>query len=300
MDSAQKAPADYVTYESEFVANPFGLTNTGATCWLNSLLQFMMGISSLNRTVLECEAELQNNVLARAYIAMLKQSETGGTGDNSAKILAALIAQAKAVGRPTTLSLGQECADEGFTIFLDLLNCPRVENLFANVYAMSTECKQCHTISSYNRDKAIRIQMTNNTAPRTQEGFCDYMRSRISVVDSVKCTECSAISLECNRLEELRMLREVVVITFNKFATKSDIFFPEKLEFGSTNKTRLHYKLVGKIEHSGSAAGGHYWCHSLRGAGWKQMNDSNVSGGTPARTDNTFMIAYHMVDPDSI
>jgi ubiquitin C-terminal hydrolase len=78
--------------------------------------------------------------------------------------------------------------------------------------------------------------------------------------DYYKCDECGERMVKFYRAERLKMLREIVVIIFNKFQSKENRWFPQELSFKAKDgKPSLKYKLVGKIEHSGNASSGHYW-----------------------------------------
>ena len=92
------------------------------------------------------------------------------------------------------------------------------------------------------------------------------------------------------------MLREIVVITFNKYHSKDNRWFPDELTFGAKGGTKLRYKIIGQVEHGGSMHGGHYYANAFRGDGFKRFNDSSVSGSTYGPTPLTYMVVYHIVD----
>jgi ubiquitin C-terminal hydrolase len=56
----------------------------------------------------------------------------------------------------------------------------------------------------------------------------------------------------------------------------------------------LRYKLIGKIEHTGTMNGGHYWAHSFRAGSWWKINDANLAPSNAESSENTFIVAYHM------
>lgn len=122
------------------------------------------------------------------------------------------------------------------------------------------------------------------------------MRIHPSECEYFKC-DCGEKMVKFYRAEKLKMLREVVVIIFNKFQMKDNRWFPQELTFGAKGGSTLNYRLVGKIEHSGTRFGGHYWAQSFRGKSWTRLNDSGVTVGNSAHSSDTFMVAYHIVDP---
>lgn len=307
---------DYYYYDPAYVPIKFGMQNTGAICWFNSLLQMMLGLPALNRTLLECESELKSNPFATEYIKVLKASGVGGSEGSqsslshknplnsasllpaSAAILGALLIRTRQKGIRMNMGVGQECADEGFITFIEMLDCPQVERLFSNVYELIIECKGCKKKVSSIRDKSVRIQMFTQVPLETKEKFCTYLRIHPSEHDYFKC-DCGHLMTKFYRAEKLKMLREIVVIMFNKFITKDVRWFPQELIFKGRDNRDLNYRLVGKIEHSGTRLSGHYWAHSFRDGEWVCLNDSGVSAGNSAPSANTFMVCYHLVRPDA-
>lgn len=309
----------YVTYDAKFVPWSFGFNNIGAICWGNSLIQFMLSIPSLNKTVLECESSLSSNPFAMEYIKLVKScidnpvtseqiqqplyQNDSQLATASASILAKLIQRAHKKGQSCKMGMGQECADEAFTLFIEMLDCSAVDRLFNNVYELSIKCTNpsCGKIVSSIRDKSFRIAMFDDNYITTQEQFARYLKIHPSQVDFYKCDDCGNKMAKTYRSETLKMIREVIVIIFNKYYVKTHKWFPQELSFGSINNTTLKYELCAKIEHSGTTSGGHYWAETKRwdenatAQDWYRMNDSHVSKATSQPTPNTFMIAYHLV-----
>ncbi len=304
----------YEYYDANCVPEGRGLINTGAICWFNSLLQVLIGLPAFNK-------QLARNIhnVSPPGVAMLKlleksdgqqpagsvgQSATGSTGSTGS------------VGQPTSASTinskilslmntnqtkifegtSQECVDEGFTFFLDLLKCNAISDVFKTVYEYSVTCPKCEKVTSKAKDVSYRIQMTPYRDIKTPTYFCNYLQLHPSLIDSYRCPECQETSLEVWRKERLTWVSEVIWITFNKFSNlRGTVYYPERLTFAGP-KT-LTYGLVGTIEHSGTLNSGHYWARSLRGNEWKTFNDSSVTTdytyGKP--TENTFVAVYHMI-----
>lgn len=289
----------YHYYDEDDVPDAFGLQNTGAICWFNSLLQMLLGLPSLNKLVIEYADELQENPFAAEYVKLVKEclglsSANINRAASSSIILQHMLARLRAEKSHVRMGMGQECVDEGLTMFIEMLNCPKIKRLFSNVYELSIECTYCNKVVSTMRDGAIRIQMFTQMPLATQDEFCTFIRAHPSVVDVFKCT-CGGVMTKFHRFEKLKMLREIVVIIFNKFDEKTVRWFPQTMSFKSSQGGTLEYKLVGKIDHSGNRQGGHYWANSLRGNQWYNLNDTSVGAGTGTPEASTFMVAYHLV-----
>lgn len=294
---------EYIYYDAAYVPSSFGMHNTGVICWCNSLIQVLLGMSSMNQILLESENELQNNAFAREYINLLKHTLPHGSpsvSDNfdlanaSSLILSAFKKQLKI--RNFTLNMGdsQECCDEAFTLFVDMFGCPKLEKLFSNVYEMIIVCNNCSQKVSAIRDKSYRIQLFTKVELKNQNKFCTYLRVHPSECDYYKC-DCGGIMTKFYRTERLKMLREIVILIFNKYQNKDNRWFPSELVFDSkSGQQKLKYKIVGKIEHSGNYQSGHYWAQSLRNDDWQCLNDSSVAPGNELPTTSTFMVAYHL------
>ncbi len=298
--------SDYYYYNPELVPTKFGVNNTGAICWFNSLFQNFLGISSLNQVLLEHSDELADNAFAMEYIRVLRATlpnrddlpppDVRSLAISSAAILGALLTKAHQKGLRKAMGTGQECVDEAFILIIEMFDCRHVDKLFRNVYELFVECKGCNKKVSTVRDKSYRIQLFTQAKLNTEQKFCDFLKIHPSECDYYKC-DCGHAMSKFYRIERLKMLREVVVIIFNKFQLKDNRWFPQTLKFGSNSNTTLTYQLIGKVEHSGTTAGGHYWAQSYRDSSWHKLNDSSVSLGDPSATPSTFMAVYHICRP---
>jgi ubiquitin C-terminal hydrolase len=223
------------------------------------------------------------------------RNSLAGQPTGSCEILAAMMARIKSLQLYFKIGTNQECVDEAFTIFIELFDSRRVEELFKNVYELTIQCPNCKQIASSNRDNSYKINFFTTVKFDTMDLFRDYLRVHTSECDKFTCS-CGYTLNKFRRVEKLKRLNECLIITFNKFQSKDRKWFPQFLTFESNTPGRpLIYALVGHIEHSGTAVGGHYYTHSKRNDQWVSLNDSSVTMGSPEPTPNTFMVAYHMV-----
>ncbi len=299
---------EYTYYDTKYVPGAFGFQNCNAICWGNSLIQFMLGMSSMNQVLLEQEYNLLDNPFATEYIKLLKtvlpnegdecksDYENPSTLETMSKsVLTEMLKRAQSQGRRLKMGLSEECADEAFTAFIDLLDCDPVRFLFANSYELTVVCTGCKKQVSTIRDTSYRIQLFTSASLNTIDRFTTWIRMHPSELDVFKC-DCGHIMTKSNRREQLKKLGEIVVIIFNKFYTKTNRWFPQELRFASIKGPDLVYQLVGKVDQSGNQYGGHYWSHTLRDGDWVLLDDNRIpSVGTSSPEPETFIIAYHLV-----
>lgn len=295
--------SDYKLYNRNYIPPPFGLYNTGVICWFNSILQVLLSCTSLNETLLERENEFTNNEFAFEYIRLVralvpaipdKTINTERLMSASTNILKGMMRQMEKKGIKFKFGSSQECADEAFTLIIDLFDNPYVSRLFSNVYELTIKCQFCSKNVSQIRDKSYKINLFNERILDSAEMFSTYIRIHPSELDYYKCEFCKQVMIKTHRIEKLKMLREIVVITFNKFYSKSERWFPETLEFASKNGSVLRYGIVGQIEHGGTMNGGHYYSIAMRDNVYR-FNDSSVSNSRFLPTPLTYMVVYHLL-----
>jgi ubiquitin C-terminal hydrolase len=308
LESGQKKPLqlEYTRYESEDVPRPFGFNNTGAICWFNALTQFLLSIPSFNRRVLDNEGPINN--FATKYYNFIKNlvpddpdtpADLSSVSSASSELLIELVREILRRNRTTVLGMGQQCSNEGFTEFIDAMGMTTVEDLFANVYRNIIVCPNCNEVVSEVRDRTLYIGVPSSTIFTSEEDFRQWLCRHISVVDYT-CPKCYH-STRVKRGEQLKMLREVLVITFDKFERRAGIWYPDSVTFASLQGGSLRYDLCAKIEWGGSAnpatgsSSGHYWATCKRHGRWYTLNDTSVSNATSRPTDSTYMLAYHLV-----
>lgn len=334
----QEAP-EYCIYNPTYVPPPFGLNNNGAICWFNSITQFLLGVPSINEKVLKLREEFSHNELATEYIQLLgallpnnsdmEPIEPAQFAGASGRLLAAMLRMAG----NGAMGYGQQCAAEGFSTFLETFKSTDIDNLFCNAYLQVIICNRCKKEVSTVKDTAFRINIppTKNFASvdeqskwrvytsslpfdhphryviknfQTEAEFQKWLMCHSAIVLDFVCSNCNNKMPITLRGERLKLLREVIVISFDMIDRIDPTWFPEKLEFPALDGTTLQYKICGKVCWSGNvnrmndgriASGGHYWAHSLREGKWYCLNDGNVSLGNPHPETSTFMVAYHMI-----
>jgi len=196
----------------------------------------------------------------------------------------------------------QECADEAFTKIIDAINRSTINNTFLNVYEQSITCGECKSTVSEVRDDAYQIYLkTRQTL--SPENFTKYIKCRVDLCTNEFKADCGHVLTKYYKCERLKVLGEVIIVTFDKYQRKSNHYFPDSMRFPSTDGGFLQYDAVAIVEHFGSIHGGHYICHAVRvhanKCSWYTFDDSRVSEMRPlTNNENVFMIAYHMTLTD--
>lgn len=297
-----------------------GLVNTGAICYLNSFLQSLMSCTSLTTFFLENEEKFSNeeNKVAMEYIKLLKiVSNTKSYSDiiDPSGVFREVIIAIKKKYPHKLFGDGQEDSGEGLHLFLDSINSEELYKFFMYKYVVKTWCLTCVKQISEREDKSCIIEIpphlsglvVNDDSENVKgiDPLIDHIRQYISVLDDYTCSECKL--QKCCRIYQLASAPEIIVIMFNKYYKKLNITFPPELSFPSSNDTTLNYRMVAKIEHSGSMRGGHYWANCYRDGESQpdhdkktkpkkdiySLNDMIVSPGTMIPTSESYIVFYH-------
>jgi hypothetical protein len=219
----------------------------------------------------------------------------------SSKLSVALVIEARA--KKLTLNItDQEGVANGLTVFLDSLNDDRVYTVFNTKYEGRIYCTFCHKMVSSMSDMACIINVHSQKKIETEQDLVNYIMKHPTLAEDYKCELCGNKMIQTNRVYNLRLLRDVIILLFDRFHSANNRWFPPELRFVSRFNTVLTYKLVGQSEHSGSLdkktynSSGHWWAKCLRRDGNAYtLNDSSVSPGKLEPTPNTHLVAYHIV-----
>lgn len=271
-------------YDAAYVPAPAGFRNTGAICWLNSLMQSLLSCPSFTRAVLRADQELGRTKLGSILYALTRDSLNNSATTHYTGQLRAAIVEQKHFG------YGQECAAEGLTLMMDAIKSPTVTDVLTYRYRVGRVCFPCKAVvddsSKESPGHAIRMFHYDGTSD-----FMDSLKLQVDELDH------SAFQCDCGKMQSrvyrLTMLPEVVVVQFNKFYGKKLLPFPEQFTVDGTSGKKMIFRQTAQIEHSGSMSGGHYWALCRRADGVYCLNDQSctrVPGFAP--TANTHMVFY--------
>ena len=219
---------------------------------------------------------------------------------------------------------------EGLELMLTMLEKtnPEIMDIFQYRYARSIKCLKCRQICLNIRYKErihrmFKIHPIENKNATDEEIFTSNLELYVDQINDISCPICNgwkktaedednedrdtknAIKTSGITKDRLSVIPEIIGIQINHrfdMTTKRDFkknqYFPMKLKFKKAGEdSYLYYKLVGQIEQSGSATGGHYWARCLRNDEVYMINDQIVKKSKFEHTPQTCFVIYHHYIP---
>jgi len=272
-------------YNKKFVPTALGSHNTGAICWLNSLMQSLLSCPSFTKQVLESQNDLEKTEVGMALYnvvscAMYKHDRFAVTISNLQK---------KMVKSLLKFGVGQECATEGLVHLIDLISTEAISKLFTYRVRCYSFCESCKDLQKHGIDYGITLNLFHITHPITNDTeFIQNLKYHNSKTD-IKC-KCGYL---LTRRYYLTMVPPILVIVFNKFNNGTGQYIPTSVSLNGTENRILEYTQVAQIEHHGTMHGGHYFAKCLRSDGVYLLNDSSVSPDKFSPTNNTYIVIYN-------
>jgi len=278
-------------FNPAYIPRAFGLANIGNTCFLNSIIQALLGCSSFVKAVI-------NNPVFREFLS--KQD-------------------GYILYRYFRVEPGQQDAHEYLLKILDQLKL----KLFNIKYKVTIHCRQCNYVLE-------KINPMENMIYYEGEGdLTEYIKMHKTYSPGYKCEKCSSVNstngTNIVQIYQLMKISEVIIICFKKYmfssslslidllgqsnpisrsdsinrsnSIKKNYDFPRILRFNGING-ELCYELVSQIEHYGNNFSGHYNVISIRknnqGLGVYKLDDSSYSPAGFGSTPNTYLVFYHL------
>lgn len=279
--------------------SPAGLTNLGATCYANSILQFLYmnrdfreGIFSVEAQVLEQQPVLDQ--LARLF-AQLHGSKMAFI--DSAPFIKALeldngVQQDSHEFLTLLLSLLERCLSNSGVAKAKTI----VQDLFRGNMSHVTRCSKCGqtSIASSNVEDFYELELNLKGLKSLDESLDDYLsEEKLEGDNQYYCDSCG-IRVDATRSIKLRTLPPVLnfqlkrCVFLQKTTTKKKITsafsFPEELDMGQRlsepSESPLIYGLSTVLVHKGTAVNsGHYvaYIKDETSGQWWEFDDEHVS-----------------------
>ena len=303
-------------YNAKIEVLPAGFNNLGFTCYYNALLQSLLSCTSFIEKLYEINCNDELVKLLNYTLCNLKKIETDEHKENVMEEISKLgpltwraMIQKLARKSPdfAQFAIGQQCAAEGFGLFLQALEeFHNIQNLFIHRRRNKIFCNDCKAyfsqVDEINNIFEVEPLVETEEAPLVD--LNKFLLSQTNIVDKdCICTICGVKS-EKLRTSTLVMIPEILFVMSKKYkydknskeSEKMNIYtnFPETLTFNAKNKNLFVYKAVAQIEHHGSMNGGHYFAICKRKNGWVCLNDTNVTPSEFKPTVNTYIVVYHI------
>ena len=292
----------------------FGLRNSGALCYFNSMLQCFLSCTSVmavyDRTP---ELRTRNELCAAVWqLITMARAKDPKVAEMSCVIWEALRRQMRLM-RITPFGEGMEDAHEGFVKFLDAFNAPEIQELFEHRYRTTFQCSQCQVKWEVENDAGEKQHDTGIFCKFQLEDFQKQTGSALQNMilqrdEPSEDTKCRSCGVKCThtRTDRFIFTPEVIIPLFAKYGySKEKKRFcyqawaadaPEKLVIPGTGAD-IVYRMMALSEHSGDMEGGHYWAHGQReGERMYRLDDTRVTGPTAVGSSmSSYMVWYHIV-----
>lgn len=276
-----------LVWNPKFLPKIFGLNNTGALCYLNSLTQALLSCTNIHETLSHCELGRNGKLLAQHYQKLANNEHTITSGsypmDTTEPIFNAI--RTFCHSRPDSIMPGRhEDVHEGLVFLLDTLNSAEVNDQLYVGHMCSITCTVCKASRELPREtskREIAVDLSSMVELHTRKEVVNAIREDAQYPRDYVCEHCRATNTYNAELKtvvpnvkqtyKLVRLSSVIILVFKKYngahewnTPKRNSYFPKKMRFRSKHNTTLVYKVVAQIEHFGDMHGGHYICHALR------------------------------------
>ena len=266
-------------YQRDLAFN--GLTNLGATCYMNSILQQLYHTQPFREMILRSEFESDDQKELQKLFACLGMSAKPVIDTRP------FCNVWKGWGNAAINVREQQDAGEFLNLFLDQL---------------PQDCQALLKLSLVNKIEGVVEKYESEnietmfTLPLDVKGFSDISASFASFLEAENfCGQDGLMTpvgkIDCKKFARIRAAPKVLAIQLKRFEYDlryghykvTDHFsFPEKINIGplmdNTNDDSNHeYELKGVVLHSGSVDAGHYISLVIINGEWYKFNDGSVS-----------------------
>lgn len=272
--------------------HPVGFVNTGTLCYLNSMLQSLIGCDIFNKFLVDNERNYVANNLIMTYIGIIKKTRYL-TDDNvvlndNITMLRHLIS--KLNSNSSNFGYSQEDAGECFLLFLGAVDDKHIDKLFNHTYKCDVVCLNCNITKSVENDISCQFDIFNYDKFTNIANHIKYNKTILSGYECASCKQSDRM-YKVNRLIDLP---QIIIINFNKYYNKYETDYPDFISFKkeNTDDQYITYKLKSIITHYGRMTGGHYTAKSIRNGVPYLFNDSQYSNTDMTTSSNTYILMY--------
>lgn len=267
-----------VVFDNKWTINPNGFINNSNICYLNSILQALLGCTIFNNYI----TKVKHNNLQIFYDLLINKNNVANF-----KILEALKLQYSNTNNE--MFHGQEDVSEVYLLILDYFQLyslsENIDTIFGLDYDKKITCYDCKTNKLLPSDKSYMINIPANF----NKNIIEYLMINVQKLSEYKCEHCN----KTENMYQWNILSNapyVITFTFNKYYQKHNITYPTSFIL----KNKFKYKLVSDIQHYGTINSGHYTSRSIRRNNKiYAFNDQHVMEANLEPLDATYMLFYH-------
>ena len=262
-----------VKYDNRIIKEPIGFINQNSNCWMNSLLQSLLSLSSFITFI-----KKNQNTYTSKYIKKLYKGNNVMAAKASVSLFDEVRKYKPKSNFVTKSSSGDfQCVHEAFTELIDLLNINKLFNVSTTKYII---CKRKgKTIVSKKKEVSSYIFIDD-------EKMFDNIGYNSTKIGNYLCSKCK-FKHDVLSCVEIQKTSDIVCVVLNKFLKKTMMKVP--LFITIMNKK---YFLVANIKH----LGGHYICEIYRKKFIYLADDIRISKKENYNIDhNSFVLFYHFV-----
>jgi len=288
-----------------------GFNNTGAICWMNSLLQAIISCKSLCQYFLSSdalkEADLGNTAKELSTLIRCYREGSGANEsvkDKSLDVLKALIRDLKDKKKTINwMESGQQSCSEGLVLILEMLSNKKIDALFYHIYEIKTICNNTNENVSTVRDTNNIFYLWEFTEQKLLESSLEEMilsyteeHKEEYIPDDYK--EKHKEGYTYKKVYKLRRIPNIVIIALNRYKSprNSNLKLPLEFTIPSNKGTNMVYTKIAEIDHLGSLhSGGHYVCRCKRNDKVFLFNDISFKEYKFGTLASTYLTFYEMI-----
>lgn len=296
----------YQFFDEKLLPEAFGLINTGASCWFNSMLQSFLACTAFNEFLLNNIGVMKHRSnTAREYIRLIYSLHTGhynSTAIGNASIVILDAFRQDLQQKKVALDVdSQESVANGIGIFIDMFDSQELYKVFDNKYTYVNECQFCGDKKTMSEQKNPVLNLHWDGSITNKEDFFSMMMKRIVINEDFTCEKCKKKG-NAVITESLCMLREVIIINLMRIPPVSPVYFPQTISFPTGGNKELKYKLISQMDYYGHlntttySSSGHWMARSIRSGGVFKLNDTSVSVSQLVPIPNANVIMYHLLE----